>query len=174
MKKIITWIMATMLCLGINAQQQGGIPRHYGTNEGQRKEFNPEQFKKHMREFVTREANLTEQEATRLFPMLNEMQEKQFKLMKQQRELMQKGRNTANLSEDEYEKIVTQSTALEIESKKVEQNYYKKFHTILSWRKIHAVRMALNRFQMEALKQFHPSKKNAFKGQAPKVGCVRR
>lgn len=178
MKKFFTLIMAMVLCVSIYAQNQGGAPKRNWSNDGPRKEFNPEQFKKDMRDFVTREANLTEQEANRFFPMLSEMQEKQFKLMQQQRELMQKGKAASGISESEYEKIITQTTALEIESKKIEQTYYKKFHTVLSWKKVYAVRQALNRFQMEALKRFHPGKggqqRNEQKGQDHQAGGGRR
>ena len=66
----------------------------------------------------------------------------------------------ANLSEAEYENIVTKLASIEVESKKVEQTYYKKFHTVLPWKKVFAVRMALSRFQMEALNHFQPGRGN--------------
>ena len=167
MKRLATLLLTLVLCIGIHAQNQGGA-RH---NEP-RKEFNPEQFKKDMREFVTREAKLTDAEAARFFPMLEEMYEKQHQLTRHQRELMQKGKGGTALKESDYENIIVQSTNMDIEAKKLEQSYFKKFHTVLSWQKVFAVRQALNRFHMEALKQFHPGRGNHNhpKGNAPKAG----
>ena len=59
-------------------------------------------------------------------------------------------------TEAEYEDIISKVTSLELESKKVEQTYYKKFHTVLSWKKIHRVRIALGKWNMELLRQFSP------------------
>ena len=160
MNKLISFIMALMVCISINAQSPGDGPRTGGQQDDARKEFNPELYKKHMTEFVTREAKLTDAEAAKFFPLLYEMFAKQQELMKQKQELMMKGWR-GNLKEAEYEQIVNQSNNIEVNIKKVEQTYYKKFRSVLSsWQKVYAVHQALNRFQMEALKQFHPRRGN--------------
>lgn len=146
MNKFIAIITSLVICLCMTAQPQ----------DGARKDFSPELYKKHLTEFVTTHAKLTEAEAASVFPIIYELHEKQHQLMKQQRELMRKGMHDANLSEAEYEKIITQSTGIDIEIKKLEQTYFKKLHSVLPWKKVYAVRMALNRFQMEALKRFRP------------------
>ena len=61
------------------------------------------------------------------------------------------------MDEDEYEKIIAKVLNTDVEMAKIEQTYYKKFHTILTWKKVFAVRMALNKFKMEALNQFQPA-----------------
>ena len=88
---------------------------------------------KTLNEFVAREAKLTEAESAKFFPLLNEMFAKQHQIVGQQRELMMKSWKNANQNEDEYENLVTKLTALEVESKKVEQTYYKKFHSAFQW-----------------------------------------
>ena len=123
-----------------------------------RAEFNPELYTQHMNEFVAREAHLTEAESTKFFPLLNAMQNKQRKIGRQQREIMMKASRNTNISEEDYEQMVMRVTGLEIESRKVEQTYYKKFHSVLSWKKIYAVRVALARFQVEALNLFQPGR----------------
>lgn len=153
MKKLMTLIAALMVVFAVNAQ-------NWGQQRDSRQEFSPELYKKKLCEFVSREAQLTEAEACKFFPLLFEMQEKQHKLMGKQRELMVKGRRTPNLSEAEYANIVNTVTATDVEIRKVEQTYYKKFHSVLSWKKVYAVRQALNRFQMEALKMFQPGNQN--------------
>ena len=152
MKRIIIIITAVMLTsLHLQAQNVGN-----GRQHDTRREFNPELYVKSRNEFVTREAKLTEAEAAKFIPLLNEMFEKQHKIMAQQREVGMKSWKTPNLKESDYESIVTQLASLDVESKKIEQTYYKKFHTVLPWKKVLAVRIALTRFQMEALNRFHP------------------
>lgn len=144
-------VLLTSIC--ISAQNPGG---NGGRPQNGRREFSPELYMKALNEFVAREAKLTEAESAKFFPILNEMFAKQHQIVGQQRELMMKSWKNTNQNEDEYENLVTKLTALEVESKKVEQTYYKKFHSVLSWKKIFAVRIALQRFQVEALNRFQP------------------
>lgn len=160
MNRLVTLTAALMMCIAIYAQHPNNMQRGNAPQENARREFNPELYKKHMREFVTREAKLTDAEAAKFFPLLTEMLEKQHALTKEKYGLMSKGWK-GNISEAEYEQIVNQSAAIEVNIKKTEQTYYKKFRSALSsWQKVYAVRQALNRFQMEALKQFHPKRDN--------------
>lgn len=131
-------------------------PGNNGRNQNGRREFSPELYIKSMNDFVIREAKLTEAEAVKFIPLLNEMFHKQHQITKEQRELGMKTWKNQNLSEAEYESIVTKLASLDVESKKLEQTYYKKFHTVLPWKKVFAVRIALSRFQMEALNRFQP------------------
>ena len=156
MKKIIMLMMALLTCVCMEAQQHNNA----GKQQGGRREFNPELYMKKMNEFVANEAGLTEAESAKFFPLLREMLNKQHGLMRQQRELMMKGWKNQNLSEADYEQMVTKVAALDVESKKVEQTYYKRFHSVLPWKKVYAVRIALTRFQMEALNHFQPGRGN--------------
>ncbi|MBR6202193.1 MAG: hypothetical protein IKQ62_04225 [Bacteroidaceae bacterium] len=157
MKKMITLMMVMLTCVCMEAQQHNNNGRQ---QQGGRREFNPELYMKKMNEFVAHEAGLTEAESAKFFPLLKEMLDKQHGLMRQQRELMMKGWKNQNLSESDYEQMVTKVAALDVESKKVEQTYYKRFHTVLPWKKVYAVRIALSRFQMEALNHFQPGRGN--------------
>lgn len=152
MKKIVAIIVSLVVCLCVTAQSNGNQRQ----NDRNRREFSPELYKKNMTEFVMSHAKLTEAEATNVFPIINELHEKQYELMRKQRELMKRGMRDANLSEGDYEKIVTKSTEIDVDIKKLEQTYFKKLHSVLPWKKVYAVRMALSRFQMEALKRFRP------------------
>ncbi len=125
-----------------------------GNGQWQRHEFSPERYKQKLEEFVTHEAGLTPEEAQRLFPMLHEMLAKQLHNNNAQREAMRSCGE--NASEADYEKAIKQTLALDVENSRLEQDYYKKFHSVISWKKIHAVRMALWKFQMEALRRFTP------------------
>ncbi|MBO7581837.1 MAG: hypothetical protein J6T38_10030 [Bacteroidaceae bacterium] len=153
MKRFVLVITTLLVCFCVNAQNQA-----FGRIQNPRAEFNPELYTKRMNEFVAREAHLTDAESAKFFPLLNEMQNKQRQIGRQQREIMMKAFRNTNISEEDYEQMVMRITGLEIESRKVEQTYYKKFHTVLSWKKIYGVRVALARFQVEALNQFQPGR----------------
>lgn len=169
MNKLLISLMAFVFCLGLNAQHPDAAKA--GTHGGgARREFNPELYRKKMKEFITCEAKLTEAEATKFFPMLNEMLDKQQQVMKQQRELMMKDRNGTALTEDDYERMVTKMTNNDVELKKIEQSYFKKFYSALSWKKIYEVRQALSRFQMEALRHFQPGKNRNARNVPPAGG----
>ena len=155
MKRFVLVITTLLVCFCVNAQNQN---QGFGRIQNPRAEFNPELYTKRMNEFVAREAHLTEAEQAKFFPLLNEMQNKQRQIGRQQREIMMKAFRNTNISEEDYEQMVMRVTGLEIESRKVEQTYYKKFHTVLSWKKIYGVRVALARFQVEALNQFQPGR----------------
>ena len=149
--------IALTTCASLQAQ----APGNNGRNQNARREFSPELYIKSMNEFVTREAKLTEAEAAKFIPLLNEMFNKQHQIMREQRELGMKTWKNQNLCESEYETIVTKLASLDVENKKIEQTYYKKFHSVLSWKKVFAVRIALSRFQMEALNRFQPGNRGA-------------
>lgn len=153
MKKYILAIITLFICLFMNAQ----APNNAWKNKDSRKPFTPELYMKKLNEFVTREAKLTPTESAKFFPMLVEMLGKQFALEKQQREALFKARRNPKMDEDEYEKIIAKVLNTDVEMAKIEQTYYKKFHMVLTWKKVFAVRMALNKFKMEALNQFQPA-----------------
>lgn len=154
-KRITIWVLIWMLCISINAQ----VP-NTGYQRPQQRQFSPELYMKRLNEFVSRGACLTEAEQAKFLPMLAEMLGKQHELSKQQRELLMQSWQNKNMTEADYEKMVTRTIALDLESRKVEQTYYKKFHTVLSWKKVYAVRQSLQRFQMEALSHFQPGRMN--------------
>ena len=148
MKRIIV-ICCCFLTTALSFAQQGG-----NNGQGRRHEFSPELYRQNMEAFVAREAQLTPDEAQRLFPILHEMLGQQRRNNEAQREAMRSCGE--NATESDYEKAVKRVLELDVENKRLEQDYYKKFHSVISWKKIHAVRFALWRFQMEALKHFTP------------------
>ncbi len=148
MKRIILITLCLTMSLGAMAQwhQQGG------GGDRDRRQFSPENYNKELESFVTRDAGLTESEAQRLFPMIHEMLELERKNNMEATRLM--GSCDENSSEADYERTLKKCLALEIDNKTIEQTYYKKFHSVLSWKKIHKVRGALFKFNMYALRRF--------------------
>lgn len=150
MKRIV--LITLCLTMSLCVMAQGNQPGR------DRRQFSPEHFKQELEKFVTNEASLTDSEAQRLFPMLHEMMALERKNNEEATRLMQACNE--NSSEAEYERTLKKCLALEIDNKTIEQNYYKKFHSVLSWKKIHKVRSALFKFNMYALRRFS----------APRVG----
>ena len=62
MKKLTLLLLALVVVIGAYAQGQ---------------KFDPEKFDAEQQQFITKAANLTEQEAARFFPLFREMQKKQ-------------------------------------------------------------------------------------------------
>lgn len=130
---------------------------HQKQEHGERMTFSPEQYKKELECFITKEACLTQAEAQKFFPMLHEMFNKQRELNTQSRQLVMSTDKMTN--EKDIEEALTKATNLDIQSKKLTLTYYKKFHTVLSWKKISLVKKAFGKFQMEALKKFQPNRR---------------
>lgn len=151
MSRLILIIISLCFSISSFAQQQ---QQEWASRQGIR-QFSPEAFNRKLEEFVSCEAELTPQECKNFFPLMHEM-------LNKQREINGKIQYTIGLgfkakTEKDYEEIITWVTDLEVESKRIEQTYYKKkFHAVLSWKKIHKVRTALQRFNMEALRRFAP------------------
>jgi DNA-binding transcriptional MerR regulator len=146
MKRFIFILTAIIICFNLNAQQ---------ATERTHRRFSPEDYKKMMEIFISKEAGLTKEEAQNFFPIFHEMQEKQRKINNEQMEVNKKSFGK-DLTEKDYEEIIDKITTLEVENKKIEKEYYKKFHTVLSWKKIHRVYRALFKFNMETLRKFTP------------------
>ena len=143
MKRITLLLVATLLFAVSYAQQP---------QQGQ--QFSPEQFQKHMENFIKEQAKLTDEEAQKFFPLLTEMQSKQRKNSQLVREQMKKGRQAQ--SDEEFNKILKTVNELEIANKELDETYNKKFSAVISWKKIFQVRQAIERYNMMALRNFTP------------------
>ena len=159
MKRIFFYIIACLL-LSVNLQAQNTPNGRQGRQE--HRQFNPEEFDKWMESYITNEVGLNAEEGKRFFPLLKEMRLKQYKNDQQGREIMLKLND--NSSESDYEEAINKVLELDLQNRKIEKEYYKKFHSVLSWKKIHKVRFAIQKFNMEALRRFTPPQRNRFGG----------
>lgn len=147
MKKLTFLLISLITAINLSAQHANGT----------RPRFSPEEFKKEMENFIAREADLTEQEQQKFFPMMQEMFNKQRDINRKKREIMKKC--NSNSSESEYAYAIEQITLLEVKNKEIEKEYYKKFHKALSYKKIYEVRRSLSKFNREIIKKFAPRRK---------------
>lgn len=159
MKRIFSYIIVCLL-FSVNLQAQN-IPNGRQHRQEHR-QFNPEEFDKWMESYITNEVGLNAEEGKKFFPLLKEMRIKQFRNDQQGREIM--GKLNDNSSEADYEEAINRVLELDLQNRKIEKEYYKKFHSVLSWKKIHKVRFAIQKFNMEALRRFTPPQRNRFGG----------
>ncbi len=152
MKRILTAILTFAVTLATSAQENI-----------QRREFSPEEYWKILQEFVTREAELTKDEAEGFYPLLKEMMEEQSKNGGKKFDVYRSCNEET--TEAEYEVKVKQLLEIEVQNRQIEENYYKKFHSVMSWKKVFKVRNALYRFNREALNRFKPH----HRGQGPQA-----
>ncbi|MBQ8656018.1 MAG: hypothetical protein IJ527_03040 [Prevotella sp.] len=138
MKKIVLILLCTVFTLSSAAQQ----------NHPQR--FSPEKFQQELEQYVVSEAKLTPQESAKFLPIFAEMHQKQRAVYKKQRDLWK-----ANLSDESVcRNVVKQNDELDIELKKLQQQYHEKFLNVIPASKVLSVIHAENRFHREQLKKW--------------------
>lgn len=157
---ILTFIAILMLPLVIaQAQKPEGFNR---------RQFSPEQFVKDMTEFITKEAGLSPMEAQAFFPIYFEMQDLQRKNNEARMQLA--WTINEHSTEADYERVLEKMNELELKDKQLEKDYLKKFHKILSYKKLYKVKMAAYRYNMVALRRFSPSRRGSGTGNHQRGG----
>ncbi len=137
MKRTIFIILCTFCALTLSAQH---MPWR----------FSPEKFQQDMEQYIVREARLTPQEASKFLPIFAEMHQKQRAVYKRQRDLWKR-----NLNDDATcREVVKQNDALDLELKKLQQQYHEKFLNVIPARKVLDVIHAENRFHRDQLKKW--------------------
>ena len=103
------------------------------TSQGQQK-FDPDKFQADMRKFITDRAMLTEDEATKVFPMFLEMKAKERKLFESQR----KGMKMPQTDED-FKQAIENYDKIDFQVKTLQKNYHLKFLKVLPAKKVFLV-----------------------------------
>ena len=112
--------------------------------------FSPEKFDSELRQYIVNEVSLSKQEAESFFVVYKEMREKQRVLFNRQKKLGKEKPNT----EEGCTKVIQERDALELESKKIQQDYHDKFLKILPASKVYDVLKAEDRFHRHKLQQW--------------------
>ena len=135
-KKLIYLFLSFMFTLSMSAQEQ---------------KFSPEKFDADLQGFITSQAKLTPQEATKFFPIYKEMQGKQRALYEKQRILgMQRPHDESSCL-----KAIRERDALDLELKRIQQNYHEKFLEIIPASKLYDVIKAEDRFHRRMIRRFN-------------------
>ena len=126
------------------------------SNRGQR--FSIDEYRKRQKEFFTKRANLTEQEAEKFFPVYNELQQKKMQINHQSRQ--DAVRQQQPLSEEECLKAIDAFADAQIRIAQLEKEYLEKFKKILPASKILAIQRAEDQFNSELVKEMQRSRPN--------------
>ena len=130
MKRLPLLLLTLTLFFGAYAQGQG---------QGQVQRFDPAKFDAEQQQFITKAANLTEQEAARFFPLFREMQKKQRAIYERQRKL---GFNKP-ADEKGCAQSIREHDQIDLELK---QTYHNKFLRVIPASKLYDVLQAEDRF----------------------------
>lgn len=122
---------------------------------GRQHRFSPEKFDAELRQFITDEAKLTEQEAAKFFPVYKEMQTKQRVVFGRQMAL---GKNKPE-GEKACLEAIRQRDQNDLEMKRIQQAYHEKFLELLPASKVYAILRAEDMFHRRMLKRGDPNRK---------------
>ena len=143
MKQYLTALFLCFVCLSATAQEQN--PRT------ERPRMTPEEYQAKQKEFITRHAELTDEESTAFFPLYFEFQDKKKEINKEAWKIAKEGRKPET-TESEYEEIIDKFFDNQEIITKLEKEYIKKYRKILSAKKIYMVYWAEIKFSRNMLK----------------------
>ncbi len=142
MKRIVITCLAVLMLLAVSAQEP-------------KKKFSPEKFQAELEQFITNEACLTPQEATKFFPLYREMHKKQRCAYNQMKALGK----IKPADESECRKSIQKRDELELELKSIQQTYHNKFLGVLSASKVFDVIKAEDRFHRKTFRNWGNGKR---------------
>ena len=140
MKRIVLCLTMVMAFATLNAQEQ---KRH--------ERLSAEQFRAKQQEYLTKAAELTEQEAAAFFPLYFEMKDKQRAVSDEAWKLFREG-NKEGAKEGSYKEILDSFTESSLNSARLEKTYLEQFRKILSDKKIYQIKRAEMGFRTDMVK----------------------
>lgn len=132
---------------GQNKNQQQGI----SNPQQQVEQFSPTDYRNRQKDFISKHAGLTEDEANRFFPLYYELQEKKRDLNREARQQAFHPQNRP-FTEEEYTRIVDNMANLDIKIAVLEKSYIDQYKKVIPASKILKVQMAEEQFNSEILK----------------------
>ena len=159
MKQFIT-IVCLLLTLSVSAQNRrpNGNPNANPNASGQ---FSPAEYAKQQREFFTRNAELTQEEADAFFPIYNELQQKKREINRQIRMTMRQEPGT-QISEEQSLKAIDAKADANIKIAELEKEYLNKFKEVLPASKILKIQNAEEQFNSQILKDIQQTRGHQF------------
>ena len=134
-KLVVSAVLMFMFVLGVNAEEQ--------------QKFSPEKFQADLENFITNEAGLTAEEASKFFPLYREMQQKQRVAYNKMRELFK-----APSDEASSKRAIQRRDELEMELKSIQQTYHNKFLKVVSASKVYKTIIAEDKFHRRAFRNW--------------------
>lgn len=127
----------------------------------QKKQAGPtmEEFRAKQEAFLTEHANLTQDEATRFFPLYFELQDKKKALNDAAFAKAKKGKD-GTATDREYEEILDEMAQARLASDRLDIEYLGRFKQILSAKKLYFLQRAEMKFHRELLKIMNQQPQN--------------
>lgn len=161
MKKVI-FSLAVMLCsiacMTAQEKQQQSKKRNFSRH------FSHEEFQAKQKEYITRKAQLTPEEAEAFFPLFFELQKKKFTLERDARRSIKKKRGE-KMSENQCRQFVDRMGDVKIEIAKLEKEYSAKYLNVIPACKLLGVQHAEISFQRDLMKKMMQERGHRQKGE---------
>lgn len=133
------------------------LPAHFLVLAAQvspNRKMNMADYEKRKKEYVTKEAGLTQDEAGKYFPLSNELTQKKFRLHRDHRDKMQKIKETSNISDEEYRKMLEDDMEVKLQEATLDKEYSSKFEKVLSPEKLYKAQQAERDFIQKEVTNF--------------------
>lgn len=144
-KYILTALFVAMVFSTIVAQEKQTLKR-------ERHLFSPEQFQAEQRNFITKKAELTVEEADAFFPMFFELQKEKFRIEHEARNKVVK-EHGQKLTDEEIKELLAYNADAKIEIAKLEKSYIEKYTSVVSPKKLLDIQRAEHSFQSYMIKR---------------------
>ena len=147
--KRISILLVFALTSALTFAQNNGNATMPGGGPG----FNKQEFRQHMQGFVTKEVNLTQEEAKAFFPIYNEYKDKQRQIHMSINKLK---KNTPNNNDEKaYEKCLMEMAELNAEMAGLDSVYYKKICKAISAQKFFKILNIEDRMHRKMLQNYN-------------------
>ena len=158
MKKTIIYLIVALLgltpCMAQNNRPvqhgQNRSSAHRSERRNDNRRFNPEEYQKKLEAHIKKFAGLTPQEAKEFFPLLREMQKQQRAIFMRQKKM---DKSIFNDNKAALEAIVQHDNA-ELQIKKLQQTYHKRFLKVLPATKVLKCITAEDMFNRQMMRGF--------------------
>ncbi|MDD2474507.1 MAG: hypothetical protein PHI32_01205 [Dysgonamonadaceae bacterium] len=122
--------------------------------------MNLQDFEKSKQEFIIKEAGLSKEEAESFFPLNVELQKKKLELHRKHQEDMKQAKETGDISEEEYKKLIDNNLDIKMKEAELDKHYSDKFNKLMSPQKLFKAQQAERTFLQEELRKYRESKKD--------------
>ena len=145
---------ATLLLLFLITSALSFAQNHgNGAAQGRHAGFNKQEFRLRMQDYITKEANLTQEEAKAFFPIYNEYKDKQRQIHMSINKLK---KNTPNSNDEKaYEKCLMEMAELNAEMAGLDSVYYKKICKAISAQKFFKILNIEDRMHRKMLQNYN-------------------
>ena len=116
--------------------------------------MNLQEFEKNKQQFIIKEAELTKEESVAFFPINTELQKKKLELHRKYQEDMKHMKESGNISDEEYKKLIDNNIDLKMKEAELDKSYSDKFDKVLSPQKLFKAQQAERTFMQEELRKY--------------------